>query len=159
MNLAEASYASRFVAAPNCITTKVFKSVAHSTRPRLMFPYNINAERCCNEKLCRLAALPRFIPGHETKIVMKIGCDHCLAVKLLIYDIARGASLLFVFPVAVMGSFHHEATYGADNSFISAFKGDLPLELVMITLLPPRSSQAIAAASSDSDIEEIKQDQ
>lgn len=156
MNLAEASYAGRFVAAPNCITTKVFKSVAHSTRPRLMFPYNTSADRCCNEKLCRLAALPRFIPGHQNKIVMKLGCDNCLAVKLLIYDIALGASLLFVFPVAVMGSFFHEATYGTENTFISAFNSDLPLELVMITLLPPRPSQAIVSASNINSNEEIK---
>jgi hypothetical protein len=87
---------------------------------------------------------------------MKLGCDNCLAVKLLIYDIALGASLLFVFPVAVMGSFFHEATYGTENTFISAFNSDLPLELVMITLLPPRPSQATVSASKINSNEEIK---
>ena len=158
-NLEEASYTGRFVARQNSITTTIYRSYASVTHPKLMFPYNKNAERCCGQKLCRLAALPRFISGHETKIVVRLGCDNCPAVKIFFYEIAQGASLLFVFPVSVMGSFHHEATYAADNGFISAFSGDLPLELVMITLLPPRPSQAIAAASNANDIEEIKEDQ
>ena len=68
--------------------------------------------------------------------------------------------MLFVFPIPVLGSFYHEAMFGAENAFLFAFinEHEHPLELVMVNLIPPRPVQAVAAVLNANDIEEIKQD-
>ena len=65
-----------------------------------------------------------------------------------------------MFPIPVLGSFYHEAKFGAENAFLSAFinENEHPLELVMVTLIPPRPVQAVAADMNANNVEEIKQD-